>query len=79
MTFFKKKQNALNSLRGKINLTFLFSLSGVLNVRGGWVGSDVWDKVLKKTGFFFDTFPKKVSHYTLTMLLGDTNPYWDQS
>ena len=34
-----------------------FSLSGVLNVRGGWVGSGVWDKVLKKR-FFFDTFPK---------------------
>ena len=22
---------------------------------------------------------KQVSHYTFTMLLGDTNPYWDQS
>ena len=38
-----KKQNKLN---------FHFSLSGVLNVRGGWVGSDVWYKVLKKTFFF---------------------------
>ena len=34
---------------------FYFSLSGVPNVRGGWVGSDVWDKVPKKR--FFDTFP----------------------
>ena len=38
-----KKQNKLN---------FYFSLSGVLNVRGGWVGSGVWDKVLKKNVFF---------------------------
>ena len=38
-----KKQNKLN---------FYFSLSEVLNVRGGWVGSDVWDKVPKKTFFF---------------------------
>ena len=37
-----KKQNKLN---------FYFSLSGVPNVRGGWVGSDVWDKVPKKTFF----------------------------
>ena len=42
-----KKQNKLN---------FHFSLSGVPNVRGGWVGSDVWDKVPKKN-VFFDTFP----------------------
>ena len=42
-----KKQNKLN---------FYFSLSGVLTVRGGRVGSDVWDKVLKKR-FFFATFP----------------------
>ena len=45
-----KKQNKLN---------FYFSLSGVLNVRGGWVGSSVWDKVLKKR-FFSYTFPKKI-------------------
>ena len=39
-----KKQNKPN---------FYFSLSGVANVRGGcgWVGSDVWDKVPKKTFF----------------------------
>ena len=37
-----KKQNKLN---------FYFSLRGVLNLRGGWVGSNVWDKVLKKTFF----------------------------
>ena len=43
-----KKQNKLN---------FYFSLSGVPNVRDGWVGSDVWDKVPKKY-VFFDTFPK---------------------
>ena len=38
-----KKQNKLN---------FYFSLSGVPNVRGGWVGSDVWDKVPNKYVFF---------------------------
>ena len=37
-----KKQNKPN---------FYFSLSGVPNVRGGWVGSDVWDKVPKKRLF----------------------------
>ena len=42
-----KKQNKLD---------FYFSLSGVPNVRGGWVGSDVWDKVPNKSGFFY-TFP----------------------
>ena len=42
-----KKQNKLN---------FYFSLSGVPNVRAGWVGSDVWDKVPNKYGFFY-TFP----------------------
>ena len=42
-----KKQNKLN---------FYFSLSGAPNMRGGWVGSDVWDKVPKKR--FFYTFPQ---------------------
>ena len=42
-----KKQNKLN---------FYFSLSGVLNVRSGWVGSDVWDIVPNKSVFFY-TFP----------------------
>ena len=42
-----KKQNKLN---------FYFSLSGVPNVRGGWVGSDVLGQSPKKT-FFLDTFP----------------------
>ena len=37
-----KKQNKLN---------FYFSLSGVPKVRGGWVGSDVWDKVPNKSFF----------------------------
>ena len=37
-----KKQNKPN---------FHFSLSGVPNVHGGWVGTDVWDKVPKKTFF----------------------------
>ena len=41
-----KKQNKPN---------FYFSLSGVPNVRDGWVGSDVWDKVTKKR-FFFTPF-----------------------
>ena len=38
-----KKQNKLN---------FYLSLSGVPNACGGWVGSNVWDKVPNKTGFF---------------------------
>ena len=38
-----KKQNKPN---------FHFSLSGVPNVRGGWVGSDVWDKVPKNVFFW---------------------------
>ena len=37
---------------GQNKLKFYFSIRGVLNVRGGWVGSDVWDKVLKKRVFF---------------------------
>ena len=37
-----KKQNKLN---------FHLSLSGVPNVHGGWVGSDVWDEVPKKNVF----------------------------
>ena len=37
-----KKQNKLN---------FYLSLSGVPNALGGWVGSDVWDKVPNKTVF----------------------------
>ena len=48
-----KKQNKFN---------FHFSLSGVPNVRGGWVGYDVWDKVPKKK-FFFYTFPNVDFHY----------------
>ena len=40
-----KKQNKPN---------FHLSLSGVPNVRGGWVGSDVWDKVPKEKFFFGD-------------------------
>ena len=28
-------------------------------MRGGWVGSDVWDKVPKKTCFFY-TFPNQL-------------------
>ena len=47
-----KKQNKLN---------FYFSLSGVPNVSGGWVGSDVWDKVPNKTVFFIDFLQKKTS------------------
>ena len=40
-----KKQNKLN---------FYLSLSGVPNASGGWVGSNVWDKVPNKTVFFGD-------------------------
>ena len=49
-----KKQNKPN---------FHLSLSGVPNVRGGWVGSDVWDKVPKKR--FFDTFRYSSVHLHL--------------
>ena len=52
-----KKQNKLN---------FYFSLSGVSNVWGGWVGSDVLDKVPKKN-FFFDTFPQRVTGLVLPL------------
>ena len=38
-----KKQNKLN---------FYILPSGVPNVRVGWVGTDVWDKVPKKNVFF---------------------------
>ena len=51
-----KKQNKLN---------FYFSLSGVPNVRGGWVGSDVWDKVPNKYVFFWHLpLPFTVSRVT---------------
>ena len=39
-------------------LNFYFSLSGVPNVRVGWVWSDVWDKVPKKTVFFTPSLRK---------------------
>ena len=51
-----KKQNKLN---------FYFSLSGVPNVRGGWVGSDVWDKVPNKYGFFLTPSLSYLSEYSL--------------
>ena len=56
-SFFQKKIKCSKQPKKQNKLNFDFSLSGVPNVRGGWVGSDVWDKVPKKTGFF-DTFPK---------------------
>ena len=37
-------------------------------MRGGWVGSDVWDKVPKKT-VFVDTFPN--CYDTHATLVGD--------
>ena len=48
--FFKKKCSKQPKKQNKLN--FHFSLSGVPNVRGGWVGSDVWDKVPNKSVFF---------------------------
>ena len=49
--FFKKmKCSKQPKKQNKIN--FYFSLSGVPNVRGGWVGFDVWDKVPNKSSFF---------------------------
>ena len=47
-----KKQNKLN---------FYLSLSGVPNARGGWVGSDVWDKVPNKTVFLGPSLSEAVS------------------
>ena len=56
---FSKKIKCSKQPKKLNKLNFYFSLSGVLNVRGGWVGSGVLDKGLKKTDFFFDTFPKR--------------------
>ena len=42
-----KKQNKLN---------FYFSLSGVPNLRGGWVGSDVWDRFFWTPSLIFTPF-----------------------
>ena len=53
LSFFQKNKTKCSKQPKKQNkLNFHFSLSGVPNVRGGWVGSDVWDKVLKKLVFF---------------------------
>jgi len=38
-------------------------------MRGGWVGSDVWDKVPNKYGFFFDTFPNGNGKKKVTLRL----------
>ena len=50
--FFKKKIKCYNKDKKQNKLNFYFSLSGVPNVRGGWVGSNVWYKVPKKTFFW---------------------------
>ena len=55
-SFFQKKIKCSKQPKKQNKLNFYFSLSGVPNVRGGWSGSDVWDKVPKKN-IFFDTFP----------------------
>ena len=62
LSFFKKikcskqpkKQNKLN---------FYLSLSGVPNVRGGWVGSIVWDKVPKKRFFLTPSLTQLDDHW----------------
>ena len=50
--FFKKKPKYPKQPKKQNKPNFHFSLSVVPNVRGGWVGSDVWNKVPKKTFFF---------------------------
>ena len=47
-SFFQKKIKCSKQPQKQNKLNFYFSLSGVPNVRDGWVGFDVWDKVPKK-------------------------------
>ena len=54
-SFFQKKIKCSKQPKKQNKLNFYFSLSGVPNVRSGWVGSDVWDNVPKKR--FFYNFP----------------------
>ena len=39
------------------SLWALFFPLKVLKMRGAWVGSAIWDKVLNKTFFFLGAFP----------------------
>ena len=62
-----KKQNKPN---------FYFSLSGVPNVRGGWVGSDVWDKVPKKKFFFTPSLIfKQIQIRSVVGINNSTSPF----
>ena len=47
-----QKNKLLQTAQKEKKPNFHLSLSGVPNVRGGWVGSDVWDKVPNKSVFF---------------------------
>ena len=67
-SFFQKKIKCSKQPNKQNKLDFYFSLSGVADVRGGWVGSNVWDKVPKKN-VFFDTFPKTLIGITSCVLL----------
>ena len=58
--FFKKKIKCSKQPKKQNKPNFHFSLSGVANVRGGWVGFDVWDKIPKKNNISFGTFPNCV-------------------
>ena len=54
---FSKKLNALNSLKSKINLTFIFHLvESQTCAVGGW--GPMFGTKSQKNTFFFDTFPK---------------------
>ena len=61
-----KKQNKPN---------FHLSLSGVPNVCGGWVGSDVWDKVPKKTVFLHPPIFKRIHDVWMTTALKELLTY----
>ena len=59
-SFFQKKIKCSKQPKKQNKPNFHFSLSGVANVRGGWVGFDVWDKIPKKNNISFGTFPNCV-------------------
>ena len=56
-SFFQKKIKCSKQPKKQNKPNFHFSLSGVANVRGGWVGFDVWDKIPKKKQYFFWDLP----------------------
>ena len=62
-----KKQNKLN---------FYFSFSGVPNVRGGWLGSDVWDKVPNKSVFLSPALRQKMMNRTSNDIVRSEKGGW---